>query len=108
MTAAAPIAANPFGLHVRRLLTCTGSSWGISLVHPERKDTMTTETGTVKWFNEGKGYGFISPDTGGKDLFAHFKDIEGSGFKTLAENQRVQFEVMQGQKGPQASRIRSL
>ncbi len=69
---------------------------------------MTTETGTVKWFNEGKGFGFIAPDAGGKDLFAHFKEIQGSGFKTLTENQRVQFEVTQGQKGPQASNIRTL
>jgi CspA family cold shock protein len=69
---------------------------------------MTTETGTVKWFNEGKGFGFIAPDGGGKDLFAHFKEIQGSGFKTLTENQRVQFEVTQGQKGLQASNIRSL
>ncbi len=60
---------------------------------------MTTQTGTVKWFNEGKGFGFIAPDDGGKDLFAHFKEIQGSGFKTLSENQRVQFEVTQGQKG---------
>jgi cold shock protein len=69
---------------------------------------MTMETGTVKWFNEGKGFGFISPDGGGKDLFAHFKEIQGEGFKTLTENQRVQFEVTQGTKGPQASKIRNL
>jgi cold shock protein len=69
---------------------------------------MTTQTGTVKWFNESKGFGFIAPDGGGKDLFAHFKEIQGGGFKTLAENQRVEFEVTQGQKGPQASNIRSL
>ncbi|MCU0774459.1 MAG: cold-shock protein [Ideonella sp.] len=69
---------------------------------------MTTETGTVKWFNEGKGFGFIAPDSGGKDLFAHFREIQGSGFKTLSENQRVQFEVTQGQKGLQASNIRTL
>jgi CspA family cold shock protein len=68
---------------------------------------MATETGTVKWFNESKGFGFIAPDNGGKDLFAHFKEIQGSGFKTLTENQRVQFEVTQGQKGPQASNIRT-
>ena len=68
---------------------------------------MTIETGTVKWFNEGKGFGFITPDNGGKDLFAHFSQIQGSGFKTLAENQRVEFEVTQGQKGPQASNIRA-
>ena len=70
---------------------------------------MTTQTGTVKWFNEDKGFGFIAPDNGGKDLFAHFKEIQGgSGYKTLNENQRVQFEVTQGQKGPQASNIRDL
>lgn len=68
---------------------------------------MTTETGTVKWFDEGKGFGFITPDGGGKDLFAHFSQIQGSGFKTLAENQRVSFEVTQGQKGLQASNIRA-
>jgi CspA family cold shock protein len=67
---------------------------------------MTTETGTVKWFNEGKGFGFIAPDNGSKDLFAHFSEIKGSGFKTLTESQRVEFEVTQGQKGPQASNIR--
>ena len=70
---------------------------------------MTTQTGTVKWFNESKGYGFITPDGGGKDLFAHFRDIQGeSGFKTLVENARVQFVVVQGQKGPQASAIVAL
>ena len=69
---------------------------------------MTTQTGTVKWFNEGKGFGFITPDGGGKDLFAHFSEIVGTGFKSLAENQRVEFEVAQGQKGPQATKIRSV
>ena len=67
---------------------------------------MATQTGTVKWFNESKGFGFITPDDGSKDLFAHFSEIKSEGFKTLAENQRVQFEVTQGQKGPQASNIR--
>ncbi|HEX7689160.1 MAG TPA: cold-shock protein [Burkholderiaceae bacterium] len=69
---------------------------------------MTIQTGTVKWFNEAKGFGFIAPDDGGKDLFAHFKEIQGTGFKVLAENQRVEFEAGQGQKGPQAMRIRAL
>ena len=69
---------------------------------------MQTETGTVKWFNEDKGFGFITPDGGGKDLFAHFSEIKGSGFRTLAESQRVEFEVTQGQKGLQASNIRTL
>ena len=70
---------------------------------------MTNQTGTVKWFNETKGYGFITPDGGGKDLVAHFRDIQGGdGYKTLAENARVQFEVIQGAKGPQASNIRAV
>ena len=66
---------------------------------------MSTQTGIVKWFNESKGFGFIKPDNGGEDLFAHFSQIEAKGFRTLAENQRVQFEVTQGQKGKQASNI---
>jgi CspA family cold shock protein len=66
---------------------------------------MTTETGTVKWFNETKGFGFITPDTGGKDLFAHFKEIQSTGFKSLAENQRVTFDVTTGPKGKQAANI---
>jgi CspA family cold shock protein len=69
---------------------------------------MSTQTGIVKWFNESKGFGFIKPDNGGEDLFAHFSQIEAKGFRTLAENQRVQFEVTQGQKGPQASRIKPI
>lgn len=69
---------------------------------------MTTQTGTVKWFNEGKGFGFIAPDDGSQDLFAHFKEIQGVGFKTLSDNQRVSFDVNQGHKGLQASNIRSL
>jgi len=65
-------------------------------------------TGTVKWFNETKGFGFISPDGGGEDLFAHFSAIQSSGFKTLKENQKVSFEVVQGPKGKQASNIRAM
>ena len=62
--------------------------------------------GTVKWFNDSKGFGFITPDGGGKDLFAHFSAIEGNGFKTLKEGQRVTFVAGQGAKGPQATNIR--
>ncbi|OBI17716.1 MULTISPECIES: cold-shock protein [unclassified Mycobacterium] len=58
--------------------------------------------GTVKWFNGDKGFGFITPDEGDKDLFVHYSEIQGSGYRTLDENQRVQFEVGQGAKGPQA------
>jgi CspA family cold shock protein len=63
-------------------------------------------TGTVKWFNDSKGFGFITPESGGDDLFAHFSAIQGSGFKTLTEGQRVSFDVTAGQKGQQASNIR--
>jgi CspA family cold shock protein len=56
-------------------------------------------TGTVKWFNDAKGFGFITPDGGGEDLFAHFSEVRGSGFKSLQENQKVSFEVKQGPKG---------
>ena len=61
--------------------------------------------GTVKWFNESKGYGFITPEDGGKDLFAHFSEIKAGGFKSLSEGQRVEFVVKQGPKGPQAAEI---
>jgi CspA family cold shock protein len=63
------------------------------------------QTGTVKWFNDAKGFGFITPDAGGDDLFAHFSEIRANGFKTLQEGQRVSFEVTKGQKGLQASNI---
>ncbi len=63
-------------------------------------------TGTVKWFNASKGYGFISPSNGGDDVFAHFSAIEMDGYKTLKEGQQVEFEIQQGPKGPQASNIR--
>ena len=64
--------------------------------------------GTVKWFNESKGFGFITPSDGGKDLFAHFSAIQEQGSKTLKEGQRVSFDVTTGPKGPQASNIRSV
>ena len=64
-------------------------------------------TGTVKRFNDAKGFGFVTPEDGGKDLFAHFSAIQESGFKTLKEGQRVSFDVVSGPKGLQASNIRS-
>jgi CspA family cold shock protein len=64
--------------------------------------------GTVKWFNGEKGFGFITPDGGADDVFVHFSAIQSSGYKTLDENQRVEFEITQGQKGPQAANVRPL
>ena len=65
-------------------------------------------TGTVKWFNSEKGYGFIAPDDGSADVFAHFSAIQGNGRRDLVEDQKVEFETEQGQKGPQATNIRAL
>lgn len=64
------------------------------------------DSGTVKWFNDTKGFGFITPDNGGDDLFAHFSEIRSEGFKTLAEGQKVNFETKRGPKGMQASNIK--
>jgi len=66
------------------------------------------QTGTVKWFNEAKGFGFIAPEDGGKDVFVHFSGISGDGFKTLQEGQQVQFETKEGPKGLQAVDVTAL
>ena len=65
-------------------------------------------TGIVKWFNDDKGYGFITPDDGGKDLFVHHSGVAGEGFKSLAEGAKVEFEPSEGQKGPQATDVRAV
>jgi len=62
-------------------------------------------TGTVKWFNDSKGFGFITQESGGEDLFVHFKEIQGGGFKTLKEGQRVRFDIQQGPKGGMAANV---
>ena len=64
--------------------------------------------GTVKWFNAEKGYGFIEQDGGGADVFVHFSAIQGTGYRSLDEGQRVEFEITQGQKGPQADQVRAI
>ena len=63
-------------------------------------------SGSVKWFSDEKGYGFITPDDGSKDLFVHFSNIEGEGFRSLTEGQRVSFETQEGRKGPEATAVR--
>jgi CspA family cold shock protein len=65
-------------------------------------------TGTVKWFNDAKGYGFITPADGAKDLFVHFSGIAGDGFKTLTEGAKVEYEASEGPKGPQATNVRAI
>ena len=63
-------------------------------------------TGTVKWFNAEKGYGFISPEDGGADVFVHYSEIQSNGYRSLEENQKVDFDITQGPKGPQAENVR--
>ena len=76
--------------------------------HPyviDQKNEESMAQGTVKWFNGEKGFGFIAPDGGGPDVFVHYSEIQGSGYRSLEENQRVEFEIGQGAKGPQATGV---
>src|SRR5512140_2768333 len=94
----------------RSLRRCAGRRYHLLSKHHYRhfgRHERNMATGTVKWFNDAKGYGFITPDDGGEDLFAHFSAIQMSGFKTLKEGQKVSFEVTQGPKGKQASNIQA-
>ena len=89
-------------LSLNHVLPATNSLLFKKIFFRERK---IMATGTVKWFNDAKGFGFIKPDDGGDDLFAHFSAINSAGFKSLAENQRVSFDVTSGPKGKQAANI---
>jgi cold shock protein len=77
-------------------------SLGVFCIQSMRECEKRMAQGTVKWFNGDKGFGFIAPDGGAADVFVHYSEISGSGFRSLEENQRVQFEIEQGAKGPQA------
>jgi len=108
----APILANvPSAAHFRAAETrgrsddVGGPQRPAGLVSPAEYEVPTMAEGVVKWFSQEKGYGFITPDDGGKDLFVHFSEIQGSGFRNLDEGQRVSFESQEGPKGPQASNV---
>jgi len=104
-SASSPLSA-PAPVHIRPHRIRRRGTPGRSGGPKNRKDTMAT--GTVKWFNSEKGYGFIAPDDGSADLFAHFSAIAGSGFKELREDQKVEFDAEPGPKGMQAANIRPL
>jgi CspA family cold shock protein len=89
----------PFNGGVRAKLLAVGN------VQARSNEQMARITGTVKWFNDAKGFGFITPENGGKDCFVHHTAIQGEGFKSLAEGQRVEFEIVQAQKGPAAQNV---
>src|SRR5258705_7825628 len=94
-----------FGPRSRQTWVVGGSGQsGLRIPTSTRSRTMKT-TGTVKWFNEAKGFGFITPEGGAKDCFVHHTAIQGQGFKTLAEGEKVEFEIVEGQKGPAAQNV---
>ena len=77
----------------------------LSTTDPSKEGASIMSTGKVKWFNESKGYGFIEPDGGGRDVFVHYSAIQGEGYKTLSEGQLVDYEIILGDKGPQATNV---
>jgi cold shock protein len=89
----------------RLIVVAAGHASGIS-VWGREKERIDVATGTVKWFSSEKGYGFITQDDGGPDVFVHFSAIAAEGYRSLEEGQKVQFDVTQGQKGPQAANVR--
>jgi CspA family cold shock protein len=88
------------------LRTTYGSRQALSLlVRDLSREVFSMASGTVKWFNDAKGYGFIAPEDGSKDVFVHHSSISGEGFKSLTEGAKVEFEVQEGQKGPEARNV---
>jgi len=92
----------PFVLKLLSVYRCVERRPGAETI---KEGVRFMSTGKVKWFNESKGYGFIEPEGGGRDVFVHYSAIQGEGYKTLSEGQAVEFEVTQGDKGPQASNV---
>jgi len=92
----------------RRRFEISGNGYNSSFFEQNRVGNEGMDTGIVKWFNDAKGFGFITSDNGGEDLFAHFSEIKMDGFKTLKENQRVSFDVKVGPKGKQAANIQAI
>ena len=95
-----------FGIHGQKI---SKETWfpirSLSVLWPQEREKRMRTTGKVKWFNDTKGFGFITPEDGSKDLFVHHSAIQGGGFKSLAEGERVEFDVVQGNKGPAAENV---
>jgi CspA family cold shock protein len=91
-----------------KLSECGGAGRHLLARSRYGKEVTSMATGTVKWFNADKGFGFITPDEGGKDLFVHFSAIQGNGYKSLNEGAKVEYEAQQGEKGPQAANVVTL
>lgn len=90
-------------------MTARCSSSGEVQPHPKvKKKVKSMAQGTVKWFNAEKGFGFIAPADGSDDVFVHYSEIQGNGFRTLEENQQVEFEIGEGAKGPQAQQVHAI
>ena len=85
-------------------MTSGGRLWKLEIIRENR----SLANGTVKWFSEQKGYGFITPEDGGKDLFVHYSNIVGEGFRNLQDGQAVEYDAAQGQKGPEAQNVRAV
>jgi cold shock protein len=91
---------------VAAIVVCGKAVPAAPLTHASQRGVLVMATGVVKWFSDEKGFGFITPDDGGKDAFVHFSGIAGDGFRTLAEGAKVEYELGESAKGPQATNVR--